>query len=115
MARNKGSPHRYIPNEEHRTLASQMSAVGCTQEQISKVIGISVDTLAKHYLADMDAARSKANAKVAQTLYQKAIKGDTVCMIFWLKCQARWTERTEIEHSGGLVVNVKITNARTKP
>ena len=41
--------------------------------------------------------KAKANAKVSQTLFQKATNGDTTSIIFWLKTQAGWKETQYID------------------
>jgi hypothetical protein len=32
----------------------------------------------------------RANSNVTQSLYNKATDGDTIAVIFWLKCRAHW-------------------------
>lgn len=88
---------KYEKNEEHRKLVEQMSAVGVSQEQIGLILGISVDTISRHYKDEVSTAKTKANARIAGALYQKALKGDNTCMIFWLKTQARWQETNHLE------------------
>lgn len=52
----------------------------------------------------LKAGRDEADCKVVQSLYEKALKGDTTAMIFWLKNRQRfsWRDKVEqsIEHSG---------------
>ena len=45
-----------------------------------------------------------ANAMVASSLYMKAIKGNVVARIFWLKTRAGWKEpeRIQVQHSGAI-------------
>lgn len=91
---------KYEPNEADKTLVMQMSAVGITQEQIAAVIGITHETLNKYYKETLETSKSKAIAKIGGTLYNKALKGDNTCMIFYLKTQGGWRETTHVEHSG---------------
>jgi hypothetical protein len=59
------------------------------------VIGISKPTLEHHYLEELDRGEGEANAKVAESLYRKAIVEGAQAVtaaIFWLKTQARWKE-----------------------
>lgn len=102
-----GAP--YHENPEHKHLAITMSSVGISQRQIAAVLNISVDTLAKYYGEEMAAARGKANTQIAGKLYQKAMEGDTTCMIFWLKTQAQWQEIMKIETSVEIDLNYKIS------
>ena len=49
-------------------------------------------------------AAVKANSMVAQSLFNRAVKGDgaaaTSAAIFWLKARAGWRERVVQEHTG---------------
>ena len=44
--------------------------------------------------------RSHTIGKVAQTLVQKALDGDTQSLMFYLKTQGRWTEKLDVEVKG---------------
>ena len=101
-------PHE--PTDQNRKMVESMSAYGIPQEDISKVIGISVDTLAKYYREELDTATAKANAKVAETLYRQATNVDNprsaTAAIFWLKTRGGWRETVNLDHSGSLSISV---------
>lgn len=42
-------------------------------------------------------ARAEKVREVASALLQKALRGDTIAMIFYLKCQGLWRENTRID------------------
>jgi hypothetical protein len=44
--------------------------------------------------------RAKGLAEIANRLYQKALEGDNTCMIFYLKAQGGWSEKSQVELSG---------------
>jgi hypothetical protein len=88
------------PTDETRKTVSAMCAYGVPQENIASVIGCNHETLRKYYREELDVSTAKANSKIAEKLYQKAMQGDTACMIFWLKTRARWAETVKQEHSG---------------
>lgn len=77
---------------------------GLTREQIAAALGISYSTLNRRSkdLEDLEAAikrgEAKGIAKVADALFNKAIKGNTAAQIFFLKARAGWkeTNRNEI-------------------
>ena len=54
---------------------------------------IGSDTLIKYYSDEMVLGDAKATAKVAQSLFNKAVSGDVASMIFWMKARAKWSER----------------------
>lgn len=91
-------PHE--PTDKDRATVESMCAYGIPQEDIAAVIGIDDKTLRKYYREELDTATAKANAKVAQALYKKAIdKDDTSAQIFWLKTRAKWSESMNIDHT----------------
>lgn len=100
-----GTPHQ--PTDETRAQVSALITYGVTQEQIAKFIGIAPMTLFKYYRTELDTSAVKANAAVANKLYNKAVNQDDLsAQIFWLKCRARW--RTQD------VINVADENDRLK-
>ena len=93
-------PKPMEPTAEDRTLVETMSAVGIPQESIARCIcgGISVDTLARHFREELDTAATLANAKVAGTLFNKALDGDVTAMIWWTKTRMSWKETKVAEN-----------------
>jgi len=91
---------KHEPTSETRTKVNVLASVGTPQDQIALVIGISKNTLIKHYRKELDTAMTMANAQVAQSLYQQAKSGNTAAAIFWLKCRAGWVDKQSIEHTG---------------
>jgi hypothetical protein len=77
-----------------------MSGYGVPIEQIAALVrdGISVDTLRAHFTPELVNGKAKANAKIGQTLFQRASGGDTTAMIWWSKTQMGWKETQKVEH-----------------
>jgi hypothetical protein len=90
----------FVPTDNERVQVESMAGYGVPQEQIACVIrdGIDADTLAKHFRKELKQGKAKASAKIGQTLYQKAINGDTTAAIFWAKTQMGWKEVNRLEH-----------------
>lgn len=99
--KHPGGRPPHVPTDATRQLVQLHSMVGTTQPVIAEILGISHDTLARHYRKELDLARDQANAAVGGALYKKAIGGDTASMIFWLKTRARWRETVDIINSDG--------------
>ena len=97
------------PAEQTRRTVETMSGLGVPHEDIGLSIGVSDVTLRKHYRAELDTGRIKANSAVAQSLYKKAI-GDgqsaAVCAIFWAKTQMGWKDTTKLEFDGKLIIEL---------
>jgi hypothetical protein len=73
--------------------------VGTTQADIARVLDIDEKTLRKYYRDELDLAKAKANATIGGALFNKAKTGDTAAMIFWMKTQAGWRERKDLNHT----------------
>ena len=77
-----------------------MAAYGVPEADIAKVVGIDPKTLRKHYRDELDTGSIKANSRMAENLYRKAM-GDgpqaVSATIFWLKTRARWKETNVTE------------------
>jgi hypothetical protein len=92
MSRN---PHE--PSKESRQLVQLHATIGTPQAVISDILGIDGKTLAKYYREELDQARARANASVGGALFNKATKGDTTAMIFWMKTRAGWREKHDVD------------------
>ncbi|MGD9507003.1 MAG: hypothetical protein AB7X49_00385 [Geminicoccaceae bacterium] len=72
-----------------------MAAYGVPETEIGAVVGIDAKTLRKHYRQELDHGHTKANVKVAEALYRKALgegREAVTAAIFWMKARAGWRE-----------------------
>lgn len=96
----------FKPTEDQRDLVMQLAAFGLRHSEIRLLIKgangrpISEPTMRKNFAVELDTGKLRANVKVAQTLYKKAIAGDTTSIIFWLKAQAGWKDMQRVELTG---------------
>jgi hypothetical protein len=90
-------PHE--PTQAQRQLVQLHATIGTRQDIIADILGIDKKTLTKHYREELDQAMARANASVGGALFNKALKGDTTAMIFWMKTRAGWREKNEIDHT----------------
>ena len=97
---------RLVPTDEERKLVESMSGYGVPISHISALVrdGIDDDTLTKHFRKELTQGKAKANAKVGQTLFQKATSGDTTAAIWWSKTQMNWKETSVQELHGDLSI-----------
>lgn len=98
----KRGPKPWEPTPEQLAKIKLYAGLGSTQEQIAKMIGISVDTLGRNEAAHAawEVGQADTIAKVAGSLVKKALNGDTASAIFYLKTQAGWRETVRNEHTG---------------
>lgn len=101
-AGRRGRP-AYEPTPEARRTVKGMAAVGVPAEDIARVLDVDPKTLRKHFRRELDTGSVEANARVAQSLFQKAIGNtpqSTIAAIFWLKTRAGWVEKPAAEAPG---------------
>ena len=100
--RGRGRLHQ--PTDASRKQVEALASFGVSRGEIAKVAGICVTTLVKYYGETLDIAATKANSLVAQSLFNRAVKGDgaaaTSAAIFWLKVRAGWREKDVHEVTG---------------
>jgi transcriptional regulator with XRE-family HTH domain len=95
-------PH--TPTDKDRLAVETMASHGIVQADIAKVIGVSVSTLRRWYSVELETAQIKANSRVAQSLFDKAMgtgSGSVTACIFWLKVRAKWIEPRPEDHQPG--------------
>lgn len=112
---------QFQPTDEQRKLVENFAAFGIPVEQMTFLVTdkngkpIAEKTLRKYFAAELETGTVKANAKVASTLYSKALNGDTTAMIFWLKTRARWKESPQTleltGQNGGPMEHVGMTTS----
>ena len=90
----------FEPTPERRNQVEVLAGFGLPQTQIAVLLGCDPKTLRKHFEHELSVGDAKATAKIAQTLFNKAVAGDTASLIFWLKARAGWREKHEVELSG---------------
>jgi hypothetical protein len=80
-----------------------MAGYGLSADDIARVLDITLEELKADYAKELAGGQIKANARVAESLYRKAIgegRESVIAAIFWLKTRARWKETmvSEITH-----------------
>ncbi len=99
------------PDPTSRRQVEAMAAYGVPEADIARVVGIDPKTLRKHYREELDVGAIKANSRIAESLYRKAL-GDgaqsVTAAIFWLKTRAHWKETDvhEVNHSGPVTIEL---------
>ena len=96
-----GRPRKIAPNDEVKiSQIEAMAGYGLTNDQIAAMIGVSTGTLERNFLRHIHAGRAKGVLAVAQNLYKRAVQGDNIASMFYLRSRAGWSDRSTIEHVG---------------
>ena len=88
---------KFIPTEDQREMVIGLKAVGTTDERIAEILGISADTLTKHFRYEIENGLKSVLGRIANNLFRQALNGETTAAIFILKTRAKWSERIEID------------------
>ncbi|QBX34602.1 hypothetical protein E4191_07670 [Paracoccus liaowanqingii] len=99
-----GRPAKTLTYEQEVQLEALASVL--TAEQIADRFGMARSTLFKIMAEDpeirarFDMGKAKAIEEIGGKLMEKARKGDTASIIFFLKTQAGWRETSKVELTG---------------
>jgi hypothetical protein len=88
-----------------------LAGFGLSAADIACVLAIDEEDLKATYAHELASSALKANARVAESLYRKAIgegRESVTAAIFWLKTRARWKEVSLHEHEAKAPMNVVI-------
>lgn len=102
--KNPGGRPPHEPTPELRAQVETLSGYGIPQEDIAAFIHVCVETLMKYYSEEMTQGRIKADAKVAGSLFKKAISDDhpqsTQSAIWWEKTRAGRRDKLDANVNG---------------
>ena len=98
-------PHE--PTEANRQKVITCAAVGIPQMDVARLLGMSINTLRKHYLDELETGSIEANVAIGGTLFNKAKSGDTTAMIWWTKARMGWTDKQGDDSADSMVETIK--------
>ena len=75
-----GRPKKNIDLE----ILANLSQIGCTQEEIGGVMGVSARTLQRNYAEIIEQNKNKGRASLRKKMWEKALKKDSTHMQIWL-------------------------------
>lgn len=98
-----------VPDEKIDQARSQVIAaarLGCTDKEISTIVGISESVIKRRMREELDEGRNTMRASLRKAQLEMAINEKNPTMLIWLgKCYLGQKEpKYNIEHSGGLTV-----------
>lgn len=97
----KAGKPAHQPSDALRLVVSNLSCIGWTHDQIAGTIGITANTLRKHYPAELASAKGLRVAEVYGALFNNAVTHNNVAaQIFLAKTQGGMKETQVSEVSG---------------
>ena len=108
----------FVPTPEERAEVEKLAGIGLPQAHIAVLIrgGISIPTLQLHFERELVTGKAKANSAIGQTLWAKAMNGDTAAAIWWSKAQMQWSETSKVANPDGtpLLAGIKVAFVSAK-
>jgi hypothetical protein len=110
-----GRPTSYKP--EFNALATNYCLLGARDTQLAEIFGVNLDSIyewkKQHpgFSEAIKSGRENADAKVARSLYRRALEGSDVACIFWLKNRRPedWRDQRDLRHSGMITLAALIS------
>jgi len=91
----------FVATDAERRQVEALAGVGLPHDQIGALLrdGVCVDVVRDNFAHELKAGKAKASAKIGQTLFNRAIGGETAALIWWTKSQMGWKEKRELDIS----------------
>lgn len=101
-AREGAGRKPFEPTAKERQQVEAMAGVGLPHDQIGALVrdGVCTDVIRQYFAKELKAGKAKASAKIGQTLFNRAIGGETAALIWWTKSQMGWKEKQQHELTG---------------
>lgn len=92
-------PHK--PTDENRIRVDAMVTAGAQQWLIAEELGLSEDTLQRHYRSQLEHGSHRALSKIGSSMIKRALDGDHDAAKFVLARRAGWKTGTELSGPDG--------------
>ena len=98
--RSRAGPPASVPDLRARRTVSVMAAFGIPKRQIARAHGLTLAELHQDFQDELTNGRTRADAKIVETLYNLAIGGNVTALTWWTKARMGWKETLDNRHSG---------------
>jgi hypothetical protein len=78
-----------------------MAALFLSQENMGAILGVSDDTLRRHYPAELARGVAQGQHGIASGLHRLMEKGNAAALIYMAKVKLGWSEKLKVEHAAG--------------
>jgi hypothetical protein len=90
-----GGRPKHTPTTESRQMVEVLAGYGVKNEEITKVVGVTLPTLYRRYRRELDAGYAKVEAKLVGNLLRLASGKDGTALkaiMFSLQCRFGWSQ-----------------------
>ena len=89
----------FVATDAERKQVEALAGVGLPHDQIAALLrdGVCVDVVRDNFAHELKAGKAKASAKIGQTLFNRAIGGETASLIWWTNSQMGWKEKRDLD------------------
>lgn len=98
---------KHFPLAVDETALYDLAKIHCTMEEMSAIVGLTVDDLYKTYGKMIEVARQEGKASLRRQMYLEAMKGN-ITMMIWLSKQALDMRDRHPDEATQIVFNVKL-------
>lgn len=96
-------------------LIYELALIHCTDEEISRIIGISPDTLHRHYAEIVSKGKDEGKARIRRAQIKYALAGNHTLLIWLGKCILQQVEFTQDEVKQIKEILIRIDPSRMPP
>lgn len=97
---NLNPPNKHKPTTALKCRISDLVMAGTPLRLIAEIVDLCEETIQKHYSRELKTAKAIAIERIAKTVYQQALNGDSKAQSLYLKTQGAsqgWIEKHVIE------------------
>lgn len=76
-------------------LLRKLAAIHCNQDEMSSVLGVSVDTLQRRFAAQIKAARDEGKMSLRRKMWELALNGNVTLLIWLSKNELGMSDKVE--------------------
>lgn len=96
----------FVATDEMRSRVCDLLLVATSHKLIAELLGISEDTLQKHFRPEIDRTVAIVNAKIARGVVRRALEGDQKAAEFWLHTRAGFKKAREDDGEGSKEIRI---------
>lgn len=112
----RGAP-KTVPTQADIAKIEKLTSEGCSQIEVAREIGINRDRLYRwrrefpEVGEAMEAGLAKEHKALRSVLIEKALAGDTVCILFALKSRHGYREHAPVEQESRVNIQISLPGA----